>query len=48
MDYTVSLLATVRDAYERAGDPEEALVEGVAGTGRVINAAAAVMVAGAA
>ena len=45
MDYTVFLLATVRDGYERTGDPEEALVEGLAGTGRVINAAAAVMVA---
>jgi RND superfamily putative drug exporter len=44
MDYTVFLLATVKEAYSRTGDAREALVEGLAGTGRVINAAAAVMV----
>lgn len=44
MDYTVFLLATVRDVYERTGDPREAVVEGLARTGRVINAAATVMV----
>ena len=44
MDYTVFLLATIREAYDRTGDPREAVVEGLAGTGRVINAAAAVMV----
>jgi len=44
MDYTVFLLATVKDVRDRTGDVEHALVEGLAGTGRVINAAAGVMV----
>jgi RND superfamily putative drug exporter len=44
MDYTVFLLATIKEAHERTGDVREAVVEGLAGTGRVINAAAAVMV----
>jgi putative drug exporter of the RND superfamily len=44
MDYTVFLLATIKEAYQRTGDAREATVEGLAGTGRVINAAAAVMV----
>jgi RND superfamily putative drug exporter len=44
MDYTVFLLATTREAYQRGGDARAALIEGLAGTGRVINAAAAVMV----
>ncbi|MGH2970236.1 MAG: MMPL family transporter [Solirubrobacteraceae bacterium] len=44
MDYTVFLLATVKAVYDRDGDARHAVVEGLAGTGRVINAAAAVMV----
>lgn len=44
MDYSVFLLATVKAVYDRTGDPRHALVEGLAGTGRTINAAAAVMV----
>jgi RND superfamily putative drug exporter len=44
MDYTVFLLATTKEAYQRTGDARRAVVEGLAGTGRVINAAAAVMV----
>ena len=44
MDYTVFLLATVRAVHDRTGDARQALVEGLAGTGRVINAAAGVMV----
>lgn len=44
MDYSVFLLSAVREEYERSGDPHEALVEGMARSGRVINAAAAVMV----
>ena len=44
MDYTVFLLATVREIHDRTGDPRQAVVEGMARTGRVINAAAAVMV----
>ena len=44
MDYTVFLLATIKEVHERSGDTREAVVEGLARTGRVINAAAAVMV----
>jgi RND superfamily putative drug exporter len=44
MDYTVFLLATAKEAHERTGDARQAVVEGLAATGRVINAAAAVMV----
>ena len=43
MDYTVFLLTSVRDEYDRTGDAREALVEGLARSGRVINAAGAVM-----
>jgi RND superfamily putative drug exporter len=44
MDYTVFLLSSVRTELERTGDPRTALVEGLASSGRVINAAGAVMV----
>jgi RND superfamily putative drug exporter len=44
MDYSVFLLSSVRAEFERTGDPRAALVEGLAGSGRVINAAGAVMV----
>ena len=44
MDYTVFLLSSVREEYERTGDAREALVEGLAGSGRVINAAGGVMI----
>ena len=44
MDYTVFLLATAREEFERSGNTRSALVEGIARSGRVINAAAAVMV----
>jgi putative drug exporter of the RND superfamily len=44
MDYTVFLLSSVRDQFERTGDPRDALVEGLARSGRVINAAGAVMI----
>jgi RND superfamily putative drug exporter len=44
MDYSVFLLSSVRTEFERTGDPRAALVEGLAGSGRVINAAGAVMV----
>lgn len=45
MDYTVFLLASAKEHYDRSGDPHEAAVNGVAHSGRVIFAAAAVMVA---
>ena len=44
MDYTVFLLTSVRAELERGGDPRAALVEGLARSGRVINAAGGVMV----
>nr|WP_236078176.1 MMPL family transporter [Rhodococcus sp. P1Y] len=45
MDYTVFLLATAKEHYEKTGDPKMAQVDGLAHSGRVIFAAAAVMVA---
>jgi RND superfamily putative drug exporter len=44
MDYTVFLLVSVRERFERTGDAREALIGGLATSGRPINAAAAVMV----
>jgi RND superfamily putative drug exporter len=44
MDYTVFLLVSVRERFERTGDARDALVGGLATSGRPINAAAAVMV----
>ena len=44
MDYTVFLLSSARAELERTGDPRSALVEALARSGRVINAAGAVMV----
>ncbi len=45
MDYTVFLLASAKEHWERSADPREAIVGGLAHSGRVIFAAAAVMVA---
>ncbi|WP_432135291.1 MMPL family transporter [Streptomyces sp. bgisy154] len=45
MDYTVFLLASAKEHYERSGDPREAMTGALAHSGRVIFAAAAVMVA---
>jgi putative drug exporter of the RND superfamily len=45
MDYTVFLLASAKEHWERTGDPHEAMIGGIAHSGRVIFAAAAVMVA---
>jgi putative drug exporter of the RND superfamily len=44
MDYTVFLLSSIRAELQRSGDARAGLVEGLAGSGRVINAAGAVMV----
>jgi RND superfamily putative drug exporter len=44
MDYTVFLLATVREHFERTGDARQATIEALAQTGRIINAAAGVMI----
>jgi RND superfamily putative drug exporter len=45
MDYTVFLLSSAKEHWDRSHDPREAMVGGVAHSGRVIFAAAAVMVA---
>jgi RND superfamily putative drug exporter len=45
MDYTVFLLASAKEHLERSGDPQDAMVGALAHSGRVIFAAAAVMVA---
>jgi RND superfamily putative drug exporter len=46
MDYTVFLLASAKEHWEASGgDPREAMIGGVAHSGRVIFAAAGVMVA---
>jgi putative drug exporter of the RND superfamily len=44
MDYEVFLLSRVREHYLRHGQTSRAVVDGVAGTARVITAAAAIMV----
>ncbi len=45
MDYTVFLLSSSREHWEASGDPKDAMVNGLAHSGRVILAAGAVMVA---
>ena len=45
MDYTVFLLSSAKEHWDRSHDPKEAAVGGIAHSGRVIFAAAAVMVA---
>ena len=45
MDYTVFLLASAKERWDASGDAREAAVEGIAKSGPVITAAAAVMVA---
>jgi RND superfamily putative drug exporter len=45
MDYEVFLMSAVREAWVRTGDSRLAVVAGISGTGRVITAAAAIMVA---
>ena len=45
MDYSVFLLSSAREHWDRSHDPHEAMVGGLAHSGRVIFAAGAVMVA---
>jgi putative drug exporter of the RND superfamily len=45
MDYTVFLLSSAREQWERTGDAKEAMVGGLARSGRVVLSAGAVMVA---
>ena len=44
MDYEVFLLSRIREEYDRTGDNRRAVADGLAATGRVISAAAAIMV----
>jgi RND superfamily putative drug exporter len=45
MDYSVFLLSSAKEHWDRSEDPREAMVGGLAHSGRVVFAAAAVMVA---
>ena len=45
MDYTVFLLSSAKEHWDRTHDPREAMIGGIAHSGRVIFAAGAVMVA---
>ena len=45
MDYEVFLLSRVKEDYDRHGDNSRAVADGLANTGRVITAAAAIMIA---
>jgi RND superfamily putative drug exporter len=45
MDYTVFLLSSAKEHWDREGDARKAMVGGLAHSGRVINAAGVVMVA---
>ena len=45
MDYEVFLIARMREAWLRTGDNSAAILSGLAGTAKVITAAAAIMVA---
>ncbi|MFB9391159.1 MMPL family transporter [Streptomyces coeruleoprunus] len=44
MDYEVFLLSRIHEEWERTKDPQEAVREGLAATGKVITAAAAIMI----
>jgi RND superfamily putative drug exporter len=44
MDYHVFLLSRIRERYARTGDTEEAVVHGIAATGRIITGAALIIV----
>ncbi len=45
MDYEVFLVSRMRESWLRTRDNSQAIVDGLAGTGRVVTAAAAIMVA---
>jgi len=44
MDYEVFLLTQMREHFKRTGEEKDAVIEGLANTGRVITSAAAIMV----
>jgi RND superfamily putative drug exporter len=43
MDYEVFILARIREEYERLGDTDEAVVQGIARTGRLVTSAALIL-----
>lgn len=43
MDYEVFLLSRIREEYDRTGDTDEATVQGVARTGRLVSSAALIL-----
>ena len=45
MDYEVFLLSRMRELYDETGDTERAVAHGLMRTGRIVTAAAAIMVA---
>jgi RND superfamily putative drug exporter len=45
IDYEVFILARVREEYVKSGDTEQAIVSGLAATGRIVTGAAMVMIA---
>jgi RND superfamily putative drug exporter len=45
MDYEVFLISRIREAYRATGDNHAAVIEGLAGTARVITSAALIMIA---
>src|SRR4051794_21113853 len=44
MDYEVFLLSRIQERWRRSGDARSAVVEGISGTGRIITAAALIMI----
>jgi RND superfamily putative drug exporter len=46
MDYEVFILARIRESYDRTGDPEQAVREGIGRTGRLVTSAAAILMLG--
>jgi len=45
MDYEIFLMSRIRERYERTGDPDRAIAEGLANSARPISGAALIMVA---
>jgi len=43
MDYEVFILARIRERYELTGDNDAAIIDGIAGTARVVTSAAFIM-----
>ncbi len=43
MDYQVFIISRMREAYDRTGSTEEAVVEGIGSTGRLVTSAALIM-----